>query len=78
MLRPLTDVLYGSPPQALAVVWTDDMQRAFRVARESLARKVELVHPCPRAQLFLCVDTSANHVGAVLQQCSSASAAWQA
>ena len=46
--------------------------------RESLARKVELVHPCPRAQLSLCVDASADHVGAVLQQRASPSAAWQA
>ena len=78
LLRPLTDVLRGSPPPASAVTWTAEMDRAFLTARESLARKVELVNPCPRAQLSLCNDASADHVGAVLQQRVLLSAAWQA
>jgi cleavage and polyadenylation specificity factor subunit 1 len=78
LLRTLTDVLRGSPPPASAVTWTAEMDRAFLTARESLARKVELVHPCSSAQLSLCVDASADHVGAVLQQRASPSAAWQA
>ena len=77
MLRPLTDVLRGSPPPASAVTWTDEMQRSFLAAREALARRVELVHPCPRARLSLAVDASADHVGAVLQQRPSPAAPWQ-
>ena len=62
MLRPLTDVLRGGPSPSSAVDWTDDMQHAFLVAWEALARRMELVHPCPRVQLSLCVDASADHV----------------
>jgi cleavage and polyadenylation specificity factor subunit 1 len=53
------------------------MQRSFLAAREALARRVELVHPCPRARLSLAVDASADHVGAVLQQRPSPPAPWQ-
>ncbi len=54
-----------------------EMQRSFLAAREALARRVELVHPCPRARLSLAMDASADHVGAVLQQRPSPAASWQ-
>jgi len=77
LLRPLTDALRGSPPPSAALPWTEEMQQSFLAAREALARKVELVHPCPRAALSLSVDASGDHVGAVLQQRSSPAAPWQ-
>jgi hypothetical protein len=60
MLCPLTDILRASPPPASVVTWSEEMQRAFQTAREALARKVELVHPCPHGQLSLSVDAAAD------------------
>jgi len=77
ILRPLTDALRGSPPPSSAVTWSDVMQSAFEEARDTLAQAVELVHPCPKSKLSLSVDASSDHVGAVLQQRVSPSAAWQ-
>ena len=63
-------------PQPVSL-WTHEMQQSFQAAREALACRVELVHPCLRAALSLSVDASADHVGAVLQQRPSPVAPWQ-
>jgi RNase H-like domain found in reverse transcriptase/Reverse transcriptase (RNA-dependent DNA polymerase) len=65
-LRPLTETMKGG--QAAQLTWSADMETAFEWCKRGLCKAVELAHPEPEAKIFLAVDASAMHVGAVLQQ----------
>jgi RNase H-like domain found in reverse transcriptase len=65
VLKPLTDALKGS--QASSVNWTPE-RAAFQQVKDRLCGAVELDHPEADAEVFLSVDASGTHVGAVLQQ----------
>ena len=65
VLRPLTDALIGSPK---TILWTPEMQRAFRAAKDSLAQATMLVHPVSNAVLQLVTDASEKAIGVVIQQ----------
>jgi hypothetical protein len=66
VLKPLTDAVKGG--QASSVDWTPDMAAAFEQVKCKLCEAVELAHPKADAEVFLAVDASNTHVGAVLQQ----------
>jgi hypothetical protein len=66
VLKPLTDAVKGG--QANSVDWTPDMATAFQQVKKRLCSAVELAHPEADAEIFLSVDASSTHVGAVLQQ----------
>jgi hypothetical protein len=68
ILKPLTDVLRGSPGSSIALEWSDDMAAAFTAVKAALCKTVNLAHPSPTTELALMVDASAEHVGASLQQ----------
>ena len=61
LLHPLTEDLKGKP---LTLIWNLEMNQFFAPSKSVLAN----VHPDPSAQMFLSVDASGSHVGAVLQQ----------
>jgi hypothetical protein len=64
-LKPLTDLLRGSPKR---LEWTQQADAAFAAAKTALIAAVPLSHPAPGATLALAVDASDTHVGATLQQ----------
>ncbi len=64
-LKPLTDLLQGSPNW---LEWTQQADAAFAPAKTALIAAVPLSHPAPGATLALAVDASDTHVGAALQQ----------
>jgi cleavage and polyadenylation specificity factor subunit 1 len=66
VLRPLTDAVKGG--QAAAVDWTPAMAAAFQRVKDRLCSAVKLAHPEANAEVFLAVDATGTHVGAVLQQ----------
>jgi hypothetical protein len=67
VLQPLTDaVKQGKGADKLA--WSEQMVSAFSESKKTLAAAVELAHPAAAAEIFLAVDASSSHVGAVLQQ----------
>jgi RNase H-like domain found in reverse transcriptase/Reverse transcriptase (RNA-dependent DNA polymerase) len=66
VLKPLTDAVKGG--QASSVDWTPEMAAAFQLVKDRLCGTVELAHPEADAEIFLSVDASGTHVGAVLQQ----------
>jgi hypothetical protein len=76
-LKPLTDSLKGEPKPTALVQWSPEMVEAFKTAKTAVATATYLVHPSPGAEICLMVDTSADHLGAALQQRSSPSAGWQ-
>ena len=65
ILAPLTNALKG-PGKSL--LWTEDLNSAFLLAKKLLAAVPVLTHPEPGAPLSLAVDASDSHVGAVFQQ----------
>jgi hypothetical protein len=67
VLKPLTDFMRGSAA-SVAVEWSLMMDSAFEVAKKLLAEAACLAHPEPHAQLYVAVDASDTHIGAVLQQ----------
>jgi transposase InsO family protein len=77
ILRPLTDALRGGPKPSSAVEWSSAMERSFVDVKNALARATLLAHPSPAAEISLATDTSAAHVGTVLQQRSTAADPWQ-
>jgi cleavage and polyadenylation specificity factor subunit 1 len=64
-LKPLTDLLKGSPK---VLLWSPAADAAFVAAKAALVAAVPLCHPAPQAVLSLAVDASDSHVGGVLQQ----------
>ena len=66
MLKPLTDALKGKPQKELT--WSEEMKNSFSRSKEALCYVATLAHPDPAAHIFLAVDVSDTHVGAVLQQ----------
>jgi hypothetical protein len=64
-LKPLTDLLHGSPK---TLEWSAAAEAAFQAAKSALVDAVPLSHPAPHATLALAVDASDSHVGGVLQQ----------
>ena len=50
------------------LTWTEEMKVAFSSSKEALCNVATLAHPDPAAGVFLAVDASDTHVGAVLQQ----------
>jgi hypothetical protein len=64
-LRPLTDLLRGSPK---VLEWSAAAAEAFQAAKSALVAAVPLSHPAPGATISLAVDASDSHVGGVLQQ----------
>ena len=66
MLKPLTDALKGKPQKLLT--WTEEMRSSFSSSKEALCKVATLAHPDPAARVYLAVDASDTHVGAVLQQ----------
>jgi hypothetical protein len=64
-LKPLTDLLKGSPK---VLLWSPAADAAFVAAKAALVAAVPLCHPAPHAVLSLSVDASDSHVGGVLQQ----------
>jgi hypothetical protein len=76
-LKLLTDSLKGSPKLTASIQWSPDTVEAFKTAKASVAAATCLVHPSPKAEVYLMVDASADHVGATLQQRTSPSAGWR-
>src|SRR5450830_283200 len=72
IVRPLTDLLRGSPPPK-SILWSQEAEAAFVAAKAALAACSSLTHPRPDAVLSLSVDASDSHVGGVLQQLDSGS-----
>src|SRR5450830_485225 len=72
IVRPLTDLLRGSPPPK-SILWSQEAEAAFVAAKAALAACSVLVHPRPDAILSLSVDASDSHVGGVLQQIDNGS-----
>ena len=77
LLRPLTDALRGGKAAKEQIQWTAEMEQAFSATKQALAKAALLAHPTPGAEVALMVDASGYHVGAALQQRTSAAAAWQ-
>ena len=65
ILKPLTDILAGSPKH---LEWTSKLQGAFEAVTAATAAAVKLVHPAPDATISLAVDASGTHIGGALQQ----------
>ncbi len=65
ILKPLTDLLKGSPK---VLFWSSAADAAFVAAKAALVDAVPLCHPAPNATLSLSVDASDSHVVGVLQQ----------
>jgi len=65
VLRPLTDLLRGSPK---TLDWPPEAAAAFKEAKLALIKAVPLSHPAPDAVVSLAVDASDTAVGGVLQQ----------
>ncbi len=59
------------------IEWTAETEEAFSATKQALAKAALLAHPTPGAEVALMLDASGYHVGAALQQCTSAAAAWQ-
>jgi cleavage and polyadenylation specificity factor subunit 1 len=76
-LKPLTDLLKGSPKGNDALKWAADQQLAFEAAKSALVAATRLAHPQQEWVLSLAVDASSSHIGACLQQKSPKSAVWQ-
>jgi hypothetical protein len=70
LVKPLTDLLRGSPTQ---LEWTPEAETAFDAAKVALKDCTVLAHPRPNSILSLAVDASDTHVGGVLQQLDSGS-----
>jgi cleavage and polyadenylation specificity factor subunit 1 len=68
VLKPLTDFMRGGAAASAAVEWSEGMDNAFEAAKKLLAEAACLAHPEPHAQLYVAVDASDTHIGAVLQQ----------
>jgi hypothetical protein len=68
LLRPLTEALKGSPKLTAALDWSAAMETSFEAAKAALAAAAELAHPQQGVELALMMDTSAEHMGAALQQ----------
>ena len=66
VLWPLTNTLRSGNKPGAPVFWSEDMQRTFQGAKDSLAVAKLLAHPTTRAELALVVDASPEHVGAAL------------
>jgi hypothetical protein len=77
LLRPLTDALRGGKEARERIEWTAEMEEAFSATKQALAKAALLAHPIPGAEVALMVDASGYHVGAALQQRTSAAVAWQ-
>ncbi len=65
ILKPLTDVLRGSPGPFTAVEWSEEMAAAFAAAKAALCKTVSLAHPSPTAELALMVDALSRTCGSV-------------
>ncbi len=77
MLKPLSDVLQGSPRPKTAVQWTPERAAAFKAAKAALQKATNLAYPQQGADMALMVDASVDHVGTALQQRTGTAAAWQ-
>ena len=77
ILKPLSDILKGSPMPRTAVQWTPQRLAAFKVAKANIQQATNLAYPQQDAELALMVDASATHLGAALQQRTQLAAAWQ-
>jgi transposase InsO family protein len=77
ILKPLSDLLQGSPRPKTAVHWTPERAAAFKAAKAALQKSTNLAYPEMGAEMSLMVDASADHVGAALQQRTRTAAAWQ-
>jgi hypothetical protein len=73
----LTGALRGGKAAKERITWTADMTEVFNSTKQALAKAALLAHPSPGAEIALMVDASSCHVGASLQQRSSAPVAWQ-
>jgi hypothetical protein len=76
ILRPLTDILRGSPGPAIALEWSEEMPAAFLAEKAALCKMVSLAHPSATAELALMVDASAEHVGASFPQQAAVGDSW--
>ena len=77
ILLPLTAVLKGGKKGTESLAWSPMMLAAFSNIKAALLRSVCLAFPKDNAELSLATDASATHVGAVLQQRESPTAAWR-
>ncbi len=68
LVLPLTRSLRGGPKGTTPLAWSPAMAAAFQAARVALSSSAVLAHPVAGAELSLVTDTSATHVGAVVQQ----------
>ena len=77
ILLPLTAVLKGSKKGAEILAWSPLMMTAFSNIKAALLRSVCPAFPQDKAELSLATNASATHVGAVLQQRETSTAAWR-
>jgi hypothetical protein len=77
LLKPLSDLLQGSPRPKAVVQWAPEKTAAFKAAKAALQKATNLVYPQQGTEMALMVDASAVHVRAVLQQRTTMVAAWQ-
>jgi RNase H-like domain found in reverse transcriptase len=57
--------------------WSAAMAAAFAAVKEAVAAACELQHPAPGAKLAMVTDASSSHIGAVLQQRTTAGGGWK-
>jgi cleavage and polyadenylation specificity factor subunit 1 len=73
---PLHSILSGpSIKDSTPIIWTPELQQAFKHCKASLSRSTLLAHPKPNIKFAVVTDASTNAIGAVLQQ--RACSAWQ-
>ena len=65
VLRPLTDALVG---KLRALVWSEAMEKAFRLAKSQLTKATMLSHPVKDADLELYTDASSRAIAAAIHQ----------
>ena len=67
LMKPFSGALKGSPrPKTLD--WTQELNKAFDVAKNALSQATLLHHPVPGAPIALTTDASDIAIGAVLEQ----------
>ena len=69
MLIPLHDAVGNKQKEKKApIVWSDECRRAFREAKDLLAKATLLQHPSPSAETRVTTDASGLAVGGKLEQ----------
>lgn len=65
----LNETLTGPKSKGkIPIIWTPELDEAFKKMRSTLSRATMLAHPDPKAELAVITDASDNALGAAIQQ----------